>query len=131
MADPGSAVVVAETADTSRSGKGMLIDVVLVLLVSIDSGTVCPASASAIRYRVPGGASAGIVTCVEPALLLPLPRTPTGRLPINVSSESKMLSSATQPTVDLAAASAVPKLFVVSVTVMADPGSALVGAESA
>src|SRR5438876_11901563 len=92
MVAPGSALVVAESADTSRSGKGMVIDVVLVLLVSIDSATVCPPSASTIRYRVPGGASAGIVTCVEPALLLPLPRTPTGRLPINVSPGSKMLS---------------------------------------
>src|SRR5438876_1373766 len=92
MVDPDSALEGAESADTCRSGKGMLIDVVLVLLVSIDSATVCPPSASTIRYWVSGVVSAGIVTTVEPALLLPPPRTPTGRLPINVSPESRMLS---------------------------------------
>src|SRR5438093_1133978 len=130
MVAPGSALVVAESADTSRSGKGMVIDVVVVLLVSIDSATVCPPSASTIRYRVAVGAPAGIVTCVEPALLLPLPRTPTGRLPINVSPGSKPPRRAYYLKVVDAAAGPVPKFCVVSVTVMVDPGSALEGAES-
>ena len=49
MADPGSAPEGAESADTCRSGRAMTIDAVLVLLVSIDSRTVCPPSATTIR----------------------------------------------------------------------------------
>src|SRR5439155_429659 len=130
MADPGSAVKGAESAGTCRSGP-TASDVVLVLLVSTDSGTVCPPSATTIRYRVPGVASAGIVTSVEPALSLPLPRTPTGKLPINVSPESRMLSRVNDALPFYAAAGTVAKFCVVSVTVMVNPGAAPKGAESA
>src|SRR5881628_3322483 len=91
MTDPGAALEEVESADTCRSGTTIVIGVVIVLLVSIDSGTVCPPSASAIRYQDPGAALAGIVTVVEPELLIPAARAPAERLPIKVSPESKVL----------------------------------------
>src|SRR5436309_4170304 len=108
MVDPGSAVKGAESAGTCRSGP-TASDVVLVLLVSTDSGTVCPPSATTIRYRVPGVASAGIVTGVEPALLLPMLRSPTGRLPINVTSEENTFARDKHENVVYGASRVVPK----------------------
>src|ERR1041384_1071699 len=57
-------------------------------------------------------------------MLLPIPRTPTERLPINASPASRTLSTERYTKVVDAAAWATPWFLVVSVTVIVAPGAA-------
>ncbi len=128
MLSPSPATVGAVSADTLRSDP-ILSERAAVLLVSLVSLTSSPLSALAIRYQMPAAVSPGMLTVVEPALLVPAANPGTRRVPSHTSAPSRVALVERKYFVSEASASLPPVLFVDSLIVILPPGPATAGAD--